>query len=135
MGQTLSNTFNRYKPDMFKTEQEKALDGFFSQTKSQREENRMAANYRLKMSEEEENKRRFKNTHGNNQASLGNNRFRMNWGSRGAGGGRKSKGRKSKGRKSKGRKYFRRRTSKLYRKNKRKSKNKRKKRKRRTSKY
>ena len=130
MGQTLSNTFNRYKPDMFKTEQEKALDRFFSQTPSQREENRMAANYRLKMSEEEENKRRFKNTHGNNQASLGNNRFRMNWGSRGAGGGRKSKGRKSKGRK-----YFRRRTSKLYRKNKRKSKNKRKKRKRRTSKY
>tara|TARA_Y100000816_G_scaffold193337_1_gene141085 strand:+ start:1930 stop:2322 length:393 start_codon:yes stop_codon:yes gene_type:complete len=130
MGQTLSNTFNRYKPDMFKTEEEKALDGFFSQTPSQREENRMAANYRLKMSEEEENKRRFKNTHGNNQASLGNNRFRMNWGSRGAGGGRKSKGRKSKGRK-----YFRRRTSKLYRKNKRKSKNKRKKRKRRTSKY
>ena len=129
MGQTLSNTFNRYKPDMFKTDEEKALDRYFSQSKSQRQEKIMESNHRLKMSEQADERRRFKNTHGNNQARFGNRSFRLSP-RRGAGGGRKSKGRKSKGRK-----YYRRRTSKLYRKNKRKSKNKRKKRKRRTSKY
>ncbi len=124
MGQTLSNTFNRYKPDMFKTDEEKSLDRYFSQSTSQRQENIMKSNNHLKESQEADERRRFKNTHGNNQARYGNRSFRLSP-RRGAGGGRKSKGRK----------YYRRRTSKLYRKNKRKSKNKRKKRKRRTSKY